>query len=391
MEIKTLIDASLVSQWALTRPTIIDVRAPGEFLQGHLPGSINAPLLDDRERELVGTCYKQKGQDSAIRLGHELISGERRDQRMQVWLEILNQHPNSLLTCFRGGLRSKTVQEWLLEAGYRIPRISGGYKECRQQLLGHLERLSLEADLLIVSGSTGSGKTHFLNSLQGFWPTVDLEGCANHRGSAFGKRSEPQPSQAVFENAFLFDWLKNEKNLDFTNLPLLLEDESRLIGRLAIPDKLFEKLRMSPVVWLEVELEERVGQIFRDYIIETDIQMSRDLPLGLSVFQRYKKALLDIQRRLGGARTQEIMKMLEVSEFNWIKSIESGKELDLSTNRDWIRALLKDYYDPMYLSSLEKRQPKIYFRGSPEEARAALLEEKNKRSANPVNKKAPTV
>lgn len=99
--------------------------------------------MQDDEREKVGTCYKNKGQEAAIALGHELVQGEVKQQRLAQWIEFTQQHPQGVLYCFRGGLRSKTVQTWLAQAGINYPRVEGGYKALRQFLISELERLCL--------------------------------------------------------------------------------------------------------------------------------------------------------------------------------------------------------------------------------------------------------
>ncbi len=105
---------------------LIDVRAPVEYARGSFPAAVNLPLLDDSEREAVGRSYRQAGQDAAIRLGHQLVSGATRQLRMQQWLEFIQTHPDAAVFCFRGGLRSRTVQAWLAEVGHLLPLISGG-------------------------------------------------------------------------------------------------------------------------------------------------------------------------------------------------------------------------------------------------------------------------
>jgi tRNA 2-selenouridine synthase len=379
-----------ISDWTLNRPVFLDVRAPVEFAQGHLPGAINAPLLNDEERALVGSCYKEKGQMAAIELGHQLISGSIKEQRLQNWQSIIQKNPQVILYCFRGGLRSRTTQEWLADRAVDVCRLEGGYKEARTQVLHNLNNLVMRQKLILISGPTGSGKTHFLNSLDRAWPTVDLEERAQHKGSAFGRMKEPQPSQALFENHLVFDWLEQFQKFAGLDLPLALEDESRLIGRVAVPDSLFSEMRKSSVVWLDVDLEDRISQIFLDYITQSEIASSEDEKQGQQVYQNFKKSLLDIQKRLGGVRTSEVLADMEKSEKLWLESKRLQKKLDLESNRDWIKKLLVWYYDPMYLGSLEKRNPSIYFRGSPEAARAFLLEEKNKIKAKPVSKNAPT-
>jgi len=120
---------------------LLDVRAPVEFAQGAFPGVTNIPLMNDEERHRVGLQYKQKGQDSAIELGHELVSGEIKQSRVAQWVEFARANPQGYLYCFRGGLRSRISQQWLAEAGIQYPRIIGGYKAMRSFLLESLEKI----------------------------------------------------------------------------------------------------------------------------------------------------------------------------------------------------------------------------------------------------------
>ncbi len=371
-----------LKSWAQTNSCFIDVRSPGEFQQGHLPGALNLPILDDLERAQVGTCYKNRGQEAAISLGHQIVSGENKQKKMQAWIEALKQNPEAILMCFRGGQRSQITQRWLTEVGISRPLIAGGYKACRQYLLDFMALETQQNHMLVISGPTGSAKTHFINKISQFWPTLDLEKHAIHRGSAFGKMSEPQPQQAVFENRFLFEWLQKVDWANQLQLPFIVEDESRLIGRNVLPDLFFESLRESPVVWLDVPLEKRTENTFFDYVLQTPLNQNCEDEKGIAVFAKYKKALTDIQKKLGGLRTSEIMQMLIESEKLWLDSRE------IESNKRWIQALLKDYYDPMYLHSLGKRQPKVFFKGSFQEAFDFLLDVSNRKREAPVRTKA---
>jgi tRNA 2-selenouridine synthase len=355
-------------------------------LQGHLPGAINLPILNDSERALVGTCFKKKGQVAAIKLGHEIVSGANKESKMNLWIQAIQQNPQAILMCFRGGQRSQITQAWLMEAGISRPLIEGGYKACRQYLLNFMNQQCLENQMLVISGPTGSAKTHFIQKIASIWPTVDLEAHAVHRGSAFGKMSEPQPQQAVFENRFLFEILQKVELANELNLPFVVEDESRLIGRNVLPDLFFANLRESPVVWLDVPLEKRTENTFFDYVLETPLNQICENEKGIAVFAKYKKALTDIQKKLGGLRTSEIMQMLLDSEKLWLESPQEQREIQ--SNKRWIQALLKDYYDPMYLHSLGKRQPRVFFKGSFQEAFECLLEVKSKKREAPVRRKA---
>ncbi len=181
---------------------LLDVRAPVEFNQGAFPNSVNIPLMDDDEREAVGIRYKEQGQDSAILLGSELVTAEKRENRTQKWKTFFAQNPGGVLYCFRGGLRSKISQQWiadsLKDSDKPYPRVDGGYKAMRTFLLESIERISKNIPIIVLGGRTGSGKTRLLKQLRN---SIDLEGLANHRGSAFGPTATPQPTPINFENA----------------------------------------------------------------------------------------------------------------------------------------------------------------------------------------------
>ncbi|MDH3992263.1 MAG: tRNA 2-selenouridine(34) synthase MnmH, partial [Gammaproteobacteria bacterium] len=152
---------------------MMDMRAPTEFLRGAFPHAHSLPLMSDEERAQVGTCYKQQGQEAAIELGHQLVSGETKERRLARWCDFAREHPQGYLYCFRGGLRSQTVQQWLLEQGIDYPRVQGGYKAMRRFLLEELDRSVAQSDIVLISGKTGTGKTRVISRLQ---RSIDLEG-----------------------------------------------------------------------------------------------------------------------------------------------------------------------------------------------------------------------
>ncbi len=162
---------------------IIDVRAPIEFEQGAMPAAINLPLMNNDERAAVGTCYKQQGSDAALALGHKLVPGEIRQQRMDAWRAACLQNPQGILCCARGGQRSHIVQRWLHDAGINYPLVEGGYKALRQTAIQATIELS-QKPIVLIGGCTGSGKTLLVQQQPN---GVDLEGLARHRGSAFGR------------------------------------------------------------------------------------------------------------------------------------------------------------------------------------------------------------
>ena len=224
---------------------LMDVRAPVEFSKGSFPNAENAPLMNDEERHRVGICYKEKGQDKAIELGHQLVAGDVKARRIEAWKRFVARHPDGYLFCFRGGLRSRLTQQWIRDAGIDYPLVKGGYKALRRFLIDSLDQLIDSENFRILSGRTGTGKTRVLNQLPN---PVDLERLANHRGSSFGRQVTSQPSQIDFENRLAVAMLKAHHHVGGT---VYLEDESRLVGRCALPESLRNRMAAAPLMVLD--------------------------------------------------------------------------------------------------------------------------------------------
>ncbi len=338
----------------LTDVPLMDMRAPTEFSQGAFPLATSLPLMSDDERAQVGTCYKQQGQAAAIELGHRLVSGEVLEARMAAWLDFARRHPQGYLYCFRGGLRSQTVQRWLAEAGVDYPLVRGGYKAMRRFLIDTLEQLSTTLPLRLISGRTGTGKTRVIEALA---RSVDLEGRAGHRGSAFGQLPAGQPTQINFENALAVDFLRlAERDAG----PVYIEDEGRIIGSLYLPPALRERMGSLPYAMVEESLEERVSVVVEDYIVDLGRRFAALAGDEGPLRHRDKLAsdLYRIRKRLGGERYQQVAGWLEQAfEQQWATG-------DASAHRRWIAFLLAGYYDPMYDYQLRQRQGELLFRGS---------------------------
>lgn len=325
---------------------LIDLRAPKEFSAGAVPGAVNLPLLSDDERHQVGLTYRQRGQAEAIAIGESLVSGTVREARIAGWLSFAGAHPEAWLYCWRGGLRSEIVQGWLADRGTRLPRVEGGFKALRTACIDTLEGAPGEKPWYVLGGRTGSGKTRVLNRVPG---SIDLEGLANHRGSAFGAAATAQPPPVGFENALAVAYLHHQSPC------LILEDESRTIGRLAIPAAWHAAMQTAPLVILEAELEERVRHIAREYVWEP-------LASGMAavtVRDRLMDALSRIGRRLGGARQREVASALT-------RGFGNGE------HEPWIERLLTWYYDPMYDYQLQGKLDRVIHRG-PAAATEAFL------------------
>ena len=334
---------------------LIDVRAPVEFHRGAFPMAENLPLLEDDEREAVGICYKQQGKQDAIHKGHDLVHGEARTARVSAWIEFANRHPQGALYCFRGGLRSQIAQQWMHEAGADFPVVAGGYKALRTFLLGALETVPAQCTLTLVGGKTGCGKTALVASLE---RAVDLEAFAYHRGSSFGRHAKGQPSQIDFENRLAIALLKlQHKNIH----DIVLEDESRTIGRTGLPKSLFEQMRRSPIVVIEEPFEVRLQRLLDEYVLGMQAEF-RVIEGGGDGFEALSSYLLDslerIQKRLGPARYPGIRASLQRALAWQAKTSEVGKHLD------WLTGVLNHYYDPMYEDQLAQREDLICFRGN---------------------------
>ena len=315
----------------------IDLRSPGEFALGAVPHAVNLPLLTDTERASIGLTYREAGQAAAIELGEKLVRGSVREQRLNGWQEHLQEHPDAWLYCWRGGLRSQIAQEWLAQAGLKIPRVPGGFKALRHLCLDALAAAPGQKDWFVLAGRTGSGKTELLRTIA--W-SIDLEGLANHRGSAFGARTSVQPTPVAFENALAATFLKHNSSR------VLLEDESRTIGRLAVPPAWHERMQRSPLLILDVDLETRCLNIRREYIDQALAGGIKESAL----LARYLGAVQRIRRRLGGQRAAEVTGVL-------------GRSFDNGDHRAWIARLLEWYYDPMYDYQLENKLGRIVAQG----------------------------
>ncbi|MCU0319784.1 MAG: tRNA 2-selenouridine(34) synthase MnmH [Flavobacteriales bacterium] len=237
---------------------IIDVRSPGEFARGHIPGAVNVPLFSDQERAVVGTLYKQTGRDAAVLEGLRIVG-----PKLASIVEQATAHaPERRIRvhCWRGGERSGSVA-WLLDkAGFpEVSTMKGGYKAFRQLVLSSFTEVP---PLVVLGGYTGTGKTELLRHLSSLDEVVvDLEALADHKGSSFGMLGEaPQPTQEHFENRL---WAAFRAA--GSGRPIWLEDESRKIGRVLLPAPLYDALRTAPLVLVDMPQAERVHRLVADY------------------------------------------------------------------------------------------------------------------------------
>ena len=333
----------------------LDVRAPIEFNQGAFPFTENFPLMNDVEREAIGIEYKKSGQDEAIKLGQKLIQGDVKDKRVEKWSQYINKNPNGVLYCFRGGMRSKISQQWIYDkTGIIYPRIKGGYKAMRRFLINELEISSQRISPIILSGRTGIGKTLVLKEIK---QQIDLEGLFHHRGSVFGKHVTPQPTQIDIENNLSIELIKH---LDKGHSTIVLEDEGGNIGSRRLPECLINKMKESPVILLEKNIEERINITYQEYIVEAlnEYQSFYGEEQGIQKWiEQLHDSIDKIQRRLGGVRYKELkIKLTEAIKQQTLGNTDNFKE--------WIEILLVDYYDPMYDYQLKNKKERVIFKGN---------------------------
>jgi tRNA 2-selenouridine synthase len=338
---------------------LIDVRAPVEFHQGAMPAAVNLPLMNDEERAAVGTCYKRHGADAALKLGHTLVAGETRQQRIDAWCEAIRRQPEAYLCCARGGQRSHISQQWLREAGIEVPLIVGGYKSLRQTAIAATAEY-VERPMVLIGGCTGNGKTQLV---QAHSSGIDLEGLAHHRGSSFGRTLQPQLSQASFENALAVELLQKDA------ARWVLEDEGHMIGANHLPECLRNRMAQSPIAVVDDPFEVRLERLREEYFtrMHHDFLQAFGEEQGWQEYSDYlHQGLFAIRRRMGLQRFAELTATLD--EALLLQQRGASTEVHLR----WLKPLLEEYYDPMYRYQLGKKAGMIVFRGNYQDVAAWL-------------------
>jgi tRNA 2-selenouridine synthase len=300
---------------------VIDVRSPSEYSTGHIPGAHNVPLFNDKEREAVGIRYKKEGRITAIIAGLEL-SGPLMHSKLEQALRI-SKEGRLLVHCWRGGMRSE-VMAWLFSLGsIEIDILEGGYKSYRHFVL---DNLSVNKDMIILGGLTGSGKTHILKYLQeSGLQVIDLERLANHKGSAFGSLGQlPQPTSEHFANLLFDKW----KLIDL-NQPVWIEDESRNIGTVFMPEEFYLNMQKNPAIILLMDVKTRLPRLLEEYSCYSPDELIA--------------SVMKISKRLGGDKTREAVNAISRSDFS--------KAIEITLN----------YYDKAYLYGLKRKEGKDVF------------------------------
>ncbi|HWQ89623.1 MAG TPA: tRNA 2-selenouridine(34) synthase MnmH [Desulfitobacteriaceae bacterium] len=297
----------------LKNAILVDVRSEGEYSEATIPGALNLPLFNNIERAEVGTTYTRISPQAARKLGLRLVS-----PKLPLLVEnavMLAEAGSLVIFCWRGGMRSKALASVLDVMGITVYRLLGGYKAYRAKVLAYFQTKPAYK-FLVLSGNTGVGKTEFLQCLrQKGYPVVDLEKLANNRGSVFGAVGlGSPPSQKAFE-ALLYEELKSLAGFGY----IIVECESRRIGRVTLPGSIYQALQEGTRILLFDSISNRVQRLLREY---------SSVPNAL---EEIKEALERLFKMLGHAKIRELKKMLELNEL-----------------QEFTKRLLLEYYDLYY-------------------------------------------
>ena len=328
----------------------IDVRAPSEFILGAVPTSKNLPILSNNERTEVGKMYKENGNEAAIEKGYSLVNGKIKDKRISNWIKFVKRNPQAQMYCARGGQRSKIAQNWLKEIGVDIDIVEGGFKALRNTCIEVLDSASSDnKEWIIIAGKTGSGKTKMIKQISN---SIDLEGLANHRGSAFGGFETLQPTPVNFENNLAYQYLNISSN------KVYIEDESKTIGRLVIPKKFFNKMNSSTLVLIQEPIENRIKNIYHEYVSK-EIEQTGEHKVLISLRSKLQK----ISKRLGGTNYKIVDNLIE----------DAFQKNDYNIHYEWIKTLLESYYDKMYDYQINQKKDRCIESGTWDEINHFLM------------------
>lgn len=331
--------------WTETYNEIIDVRSPNEFAEDRIPGAINLPVLDDAERAEVGTIYKQVSPFTARKTGAALVAKNISQHLIQHFAsKEKDYHP--LVYCWRGGQRSNSMAAVLTQIGWQVTVIQGGYKTYRAYVREQLQQLPECFTYKILCGLTGSGKTQIIRQLaQRSAQVLDLEGLANHRGSLLGEEWEgkltPQPSQKYFES-LLLQQLQTFK----PSQPVWVESESNKVGRVYLPQSLWQQMKQASCVEIKLHISSRVEFLLQEYP-----------HLGTHP-EILKTKLEKLKSRYGRQKLNQ-----------WYQLIDAGQ------GEAFVKDVLECHYDPTYIQSMKRDFSKVERSLSLSDLSAASIEQ----------------
>ncbi|MGB9873817.1 MAG: tRNA 2-selenouridine(34) synthase MnmH [Hydrogenobacter sp.] len=295
----------------LDEKVIVDIRSPSEYAQFHIPGAINIPLFEDDEKSLIGYIYRKEGVEKAKQLGYS-IANSKLQKLFESFRQLKRVHKHVVVYCWRGGLRSLELCKALSSVGIQVIRLRGGYRAYREFILQDMEERLKNINFIVLTGKTGVGKSKVLRLLreEGV-PVIDLEDLAQDRGSVFGKVGKrTRISQKMFD-ALLYENIRS-----LSGPYAFVEDESRCIGNIHIPDALWKKKEEGVFVELTNSMENRIRNILEEYTLEEGWE--EDVKVALGKIKRYlseegfAQALCMLEER----RYEELVKFLMEAHYD---------------------------------------------------------------------------
>ncbi len=305
----------------LKNSIIVDVRTPKEYEQDHIPGSINIPIFDDDERAIIGTLYKQKGKEIAVKTGIEITSPKLEDF-YQKYLMLSKQYEQMILYCFRGGMRSGSFVNFLGDMGLNVLKLNGGYKSYRNYVLNYLENISSKHRFVVLHGHTGTGKTQLLEALEDKGCTVlNLEALAQNSGSVYGEifYSGKNPTQKWFDSQIV----KILRESKYKNV--LMESESKKIGKVVLDKKFLKNMTEGKHILINASIENRVKRLVKDYT-------------KCNINDEYlKTSTMKLKDTIGKKAVENLICKIEYKEYEYVAEF-----------------LIMNYYDRLYSYSMDK-------------------------------------
>ena len=291
---------------------LIDVRSPSEYRAQTIPQAINIPIFNDEDRKLIGTIYTKESIQKAKKVGVETAAKHLPDIYDKV-SKLDKQYDKLIFFCARGGLRSSSLVSLFMPLGINAFKLDCGYKGYRKHINTHLPNLVKQIKFIVLYGNTGVGKTHILEALrEKGMDILDLEGCANHRGSVLGSVGlGKQNTQKMFESLVYQSLINRKTNLVF------VEGESKRIGNDIIPNYLYDAMTDGINIRIEAGIETRIDNILKDYVHNTDEELIYSLNF--------------LRNQLGNKNIDRYIELIHKHEYKKV-----------------IKELIIKYYDPLY-------------------------------------------
>lgn len=309
----------------------IDARTKEEYKEATIPGAVNIELLNQEERKIIGTIYKQQNPKKARLKGVELVS-PKLPELIEKVNDLSKSYDNIIIFCSRGGLRSESLAEFSRLAGIQVYRIDGGYKNYRHYILNNLANYKFKGEIVLLHGNTGVGKTYILKEIDKLnGSIIDLEAIANHRGSAFGSIGLEEPYNQKYFESLLWEELKKK---DKKGAKIFVEAESKRIGNSVIPKFFYKKMKMGDDILIEASMAKRVENIYLEYIKDIQKDKKQFIKRILESIKAIEKYIVE---KAGKDNYQKLINLTEAGEF---KSL--------------IEIILREYYDPLYAHSQNK-------------------------------------